>query len=78
MHGDNEDTRFIPSIIEEIKEAIGSEEVDDHTATICNVNNSIHKIETSFEIQEEEHDGGLVVLGAVYDIESGKVEFLER
>ncbi len=78
IHGNNEDTRFIPSIIEEIKDAIGSEDMDDHAATICNVQNSIHKIETSFEIQEEEHVGGLVVLGAIYDIETGVVEFLDQ
>lgn len=77
MHA-NEDTHFIPYLVDEIRAAIGPEPVDDLTATIKNVNYSIHRIESSFEILEEEHEAGLRVLGAVYDIETGKVDFLDK
>ena len=41
-----------------------------------NVQHSIRRVEESFEIQQDEEKLGLRVVGAVYDIETGKVEFL--
>ena len=65
---------YIKFITDEIRLAIG-EEKDAHRACCLNVARSVAVIEDSFEIrQEEEH--GLKVLGAVYDIETGQVDFL--
>lgn len=75
MHPD-EDSKFIQSILEEIRDAIGNE-TDDRTAAALNVRHSIHRIENSFEILESEEENGLEVAGALYDIETGKVDFFD-
>ncbi len=65
---------YIKFITDEIREAIG-EETDDYKACCLNVQRSIRVIEDSLEIrQEEEH--GLRVVGAMYHLEDGSVEFL--
>ena len=71
----NHDTDgYIKFITDEIKKAIGDER-DEYKACCLNVRHSMEIIEKSFEIhKEEEH--GLKVIGAVYHIESGKVDFL--
>ena len=64
---------YIKFITDEIKKAIGDEK-DEYKACCLNVKHSMKIIENSFEIhQEEEH--GLKVVGAVYHIENGKVDF---
>ncbi len=64
---------YIKFITDEIKLAIG-DETDDYKACCLNVRRSVSLIESSFEIhREEEH--GLKVIGAIYRLESGKVEF---
>jgi len=64
---------YIKFITDEIKLAIGSE-TDDYKACCLNVRRSVDIIESSFEIQhEEEH--GLKVIGALYRLETGAVEF---
>ena len=64
---------YIKFITDEIKKAVGDEK-DEYKACCLNVKHSIEIIENSFEIhQEEEH--GLKVIGAVYHIENGKVDF---
>ena len=64
---------YIKFITDEIKKAIGNE-TDGYKACCLNVRHSIQIIEDSFEIhKEEEH--GLKVIGAVYNLESGSVEF---
>lgn len=64
---------YIKFITDEIKKAIGDEK-DEYKACCLNVKHSIGIIENSFEIhKEEEH--GLKVIGAVYHIENGQVEF---
>ncbi len=68
---------YIRFITNEIKKAIG-DETDDYRACCKNVNYSIMQIEKSLEIRHLEETPGLLVVGAVYDIESGQVEFLER
>ena len=37
----------------------------------------MHVIENSLKIQAVEHDYGVKVMGAIYDIETGKVDFLQ-
>ena len=64
---------YIKFITDEIKTAIGSEK-DDYRACCLNVRHSIAMIESSFEIhREEEH--GLKVVGALYRLADGRVEF---
>ena len=64
---------YIKFITDEIKLAIG-DETDDYKACCLNVRRSVSLIESSFEIhREEEH--GMKVIGAIYRLESGKVEF---
>ena len=64
---------YIKFITDEIRLAIGSE-TDDYRACCLNVKRSVEVIESSFEIhREEEH--GLRVIGALYRLESGRVEF---
>ncbi|WP_294483528.1 carbonic anhydrase [uncultured Ruminococcus sp.] len=64
---------YIKFITDEIKIAIGDEK-DDYKACCLNVKRSVDVIESSFEIhREEEH--GLKVIGALYRLDDGKVEF---
>ena len=63
---------YIKFITDEITKAIG-EEKDPYKAACLNVQRSIDLIESSLIIQKDEKQG-LAVVGAMYDIESGKVE----
>ena len=63
---------YIKFITDEITKAIG-EEKDPYKAACLNVQRSIDLIESSLIIQKDE-EKGLAVVGAMYDIESGKVE----
>jgi len=64
---------YIKFITDEIRLAIGSEK-DEYKACCLNVKRSVDLIESSFEIhREEEH--GLRVIGAIYRISDGRVEF---
>lgn len=65
---------YIKFITDEIQAAIGSEK-DPYRAGCLNVKRSIELIESSLIIQKDEA-AGLAVIGAMYDIESGKVEML--
>lgn len=67
---------FIKYITDEIKQAIGKEK-DDFKAAVLNVEQSIRLIESSLEIQKDESEG-LCVVGAIYRIEDGTVEFLNE
>lgn len=51
-------------------------ETDPRVAEIANVENSIAEIMTSEIIQELVEEGSVAVVGAIYDAESGEVEFL--
>lgn len=62
---------FIQSITDEIKAAIGNES-DDYKACCLNVDNSVKKIASQLNLP------GLQALGAVYHIEDGRVEFLDK
>lgn len=67
---------YIKFITDEIKRAIGDEK-DERRACEKNVWQSIQMIEHSLEIHHIEEDIGLKVVGAMYDIETGIVDFLQ-
>ena len=66
---------YIRFITDEIKAAIG-ETKDPYEACCLNVKRSIQVIEESLVIQHDE-ENGLLVAGAIYDIATGEVQFLE-
>ena len=66
---------YIKFITDEIKLAIG-DETDDYRACCLNVRRSVRLIEESLDIQQIEREEGLRVAGAMYDLETGQVEFL--
>ena len=67
---------YIKFITDEISLAIGYE-TDPYKASCLNVQHSIEVIESSLAIQHDE-ELGLAVVGAMYHIDTGEVEFLER
>jgi carbonic anhydrase len=67
--------KFIKYIIEDITEAIGTE-TDDYKATVLNVKHGVNIIQNAFHDHPDIEDGELDVLGAVYDIETGVVEWV--
>lgn len=66
---------YIRYITDEIKKAIG-DETDPYRASCLNVRNSVRQIEKSLCIHQIEEETGLRVVGAMYHIEDGSVEFL--
>ena len=68
---------YIKFITDEIKRAIGDEK-DERKACEKNEWQSIQMIEHSLEIHHIEDEIGLRVVGAMYDIETGKVVFMQR
>lgn len=60
---------FVKFITDEIRKAVGDEK-DDIKACSLNVHRSVSRIKESLKLD------GLEVLGAIYHIDSGKVEFL--
>ncbi len=68
---------YIKFITDEIVKAIGDEK-DEYKASVLNAKSSKKTIEESLEIQKDEKEYGLKVVTAMYDIESGKVEFLDE
>lgn len=68
---------YIKFITDEIVKAIGGE-TDGYRACCLNVLRSKMVIEESLQIQIEEQESGLQVLGAVYHLEDGRVEFLDE
>jgi carbonic anhydrase len=68
---------YIRFITEEIRAAIG-DETDPYKASCLNVRRSIELIESSIVIQLDEEEEGLRVIGAMYDIETGEVTFMDE
>lgn len=66
---------YIKFITDKIKAAIGDEQ-DHYKAACMNVQSCVAEIEASLEIQEVEHQEGLRVVGAMYHLENGVVDFL--
>lgn len=67
---------YIKFITDEIVKAVGDEK-DEYKASVLNAKNSKKTIEDSLEIRKDEKECGFKVVTAMYDIESGKVEFLD-
>ena len=66
---------YIKFITDKIKAAIG-DETDSYKAACMNVKECEKEIEASLEIQEVEHLEGLKVIGTMYHLENGIVDFL--
>lgn len=66
---------YIKFITDEIIKAIGDEK-DELRACCLNVKHSCETIERSLQIQKDEKEYGLQVLGAIYHLETGEVDFL--
>lgn len=66
---------YIKYITDEILKAVGDEK-NEFRACCLNVRHSCEIIERSLQIQKDEKEYGLQVLGAIYHLDSGKVEFL--
>ena len=66
---------YIRYITDEITKAIGDEK-NEYKACCLNVRHSCEIIEHSLQIQKDEREYGLKVLGAIYHLETGRVEFL--
>ena len=75
QHSHGATDRYIRYIIEDINEAIGDEK-DDHRATVLNVKHGVNVIRNAFHDHPEIEAVELDIVGAVYDIESGKVEWV--
>ena len=67
---------YIKFITDEIIKAIG-DETDEYRACCLNVLHSKAVIEASLQIQRDESEYGLKVIGAMYRLEDGTVEFLD-
>lgn len=65
---------YIKYITDEIRLAIG-DETDEYKACCLNAKRSVELIESSLDIQHIEEEQGLKVIGAIYHLEDGKVEF---
>ena len=68
---------YIKFITDEIRLAIGDEQ-DDYRACCLNVERSLSQIQHSLDIQHIEEEQDLAVIGAVYHLENGKVDFLSN
>lgn len=66
---------YIKFITDEIRLAIGDTK-DPHEGCIRNVNHSLSLIQHSLEIRHVEEEHHMAAIGAVYDLETGIVEFL--
>ena len=71
----HESSGYIRYITDEIKKAIG-DETDPYKASCLNVRHSVQEIEKSLCIHNIKEETGLRVVGAMYHIEDGSVEFL--
>lgn len=65
----------IKFITDEISEAIGDEK-DEFKACCLNVERSVKIISENVDMMQMEKEDGLEVVGAIYHLENGKVEFL--
>ena len=66
---------FIDFILQDISLAIGDEK-DDFKASCMNVRHGVQRIRHELEIHPIKDEQGLEVIGAIYHIEDGSVEFL--
>ena len=68
---------YIKFITDEIVKAIG-DETNEYRACCLNVRHSKAVIEASLQIQKDEREYGLKVIGAMYRLEDGTVEFFDE
>ena len=66
---------LVDYILKDIAAAIGDEK-DDFKASCLNVQHGVQRIRHEFEIHPIDDEKGLQVIGAIYHIEDGTVEFL--
>ena len=66
---------FIDYILKDISLAIGDEK-DDFKASCLNIQHGVQRIRHELEIHPIKDEKGLEVIGAIYHIEDGRVEFL--
>lgn len=71
----SDEDRYIRYIIEDITCAI-KDEKDDHKASVLNVRHGVEIIRQAFADHKEIDSDRLDVLGAVYNIETGMVEWI--
>ena len=67
---------FIDYILKDINEAIGDEK-DDYKASCLNIRHGVRRIRHEFQIHPIEDDRQIEVVGAIYHVEDGSVEFLK-
>ena len=67
---------YVKFITDEIRKAIGDER-DSYRACCLNVRRSMEIIENSISIHKEEEEHGLKVIGAVYHLTNGMVDFIK-
>lgn len=67
---------YIKYITDSILLAAGEEKDEDRVCRL-NVEHSVRQIESNLDIQKMEQEDGLRVVGAIYRVESGRVEFLQ-
>ena len=70
----HEPSGYIGTIVEEIKKAIGTE-TDDKRAAVLNARYNADEIRSAFA--KDFREAGVEVIPAVYDVATGKVEFME-
>ncbi len=67
----------IKYIVDDIRDAVGNEKAADKACRL-NVIHSVKMIERDLDIQKLESKEGLRIVGAVYDLKTGKVGFLDH
>ena len=66
---------FVDYLLQDIAKAIGDEK-DDYTASCLNVRSGVERLRKELKIGLNGDDRGIEVVGAIYHIEEGNVEFL--
>ena len=66
---------YIHYITDDIREAIGTEK-NDYKATVLNVKHGVNVIRRAFREHPEIQSDGLDIVGAVYNVDTGKVDWL--
>ena len=72
---DADGRKYISYVTKAVRAAIG-DETDAYKACVLNVKNTVASIKRAFEINDDDDDC-VVIIGAIYNIESGKVEFFD-
>ncbi|MDR0952230.1 MAG: carbonic anhydrase [Oscillospiraceae bacterium] len=76
MHSHGEEPEALTILVGEVKSAIGDEQ-DSYTAIKLDTQNSIKRLKESTYLKEQAASGDIEIIGAMYDIDTGAVEFFE-